>query len=268
MRSHAELDATRLAKLAEQLVRRRVEVIIANGPEAAVAATRATRSIPIVCFNLVWPEEQGLIESFAHPGRNVTGVSFYTGIETSTKRLQFLREIAPGAKRLSWLWPPDYQEKVDGGAFNVIPTLESMAGGLGFELRLHAVRKSEDIEKGLREALAWRAHAITASSEYVIHARKRVADFALQHRLPSAFPAWEIVEAGGLLSYALARAELASLVGRSLAYVDRILRGTRPADLPVERPSRYELVINLRTAKALGLTIPDTMRVRADRVVR
>jgi putative ABC transport system substrate-binding protein len=266
-RLHADLDTAQLARHAQELVRARVELIIANGPEAAVAAARATRKIPVVCFNLVWPEEQGLIVSFARPGRNVTGVAFYAGLETSTKRMEFLRELAPAAKRLSWLWPPDYQETVRGGRFNMAPKLEAAAQGLGFELRLHPVRSGADVERALADITAWGAQAITASSEYVLRARKAVADFALRNRLPSAFPAPQLVEAGGLLSYGLAATELDTLFNRSLGYVDRILRGAKPAELPVERPSRYELVINVNTARALNLSIPDALRVRVDRVV-
>lgn len=266
-RAHASLQSAHLAKLAAALVRKDVDVIIANGPEATVAAARATRRIPIVSFNLVWPEEQGLIDSFARPGRNVTGVSFYPGVEFSTKRIQFLREIAPAAKRLSWIWPPDYEETVAGGSFTMAPAFESIVKSLGFELRRHPVRRSEDIEPALAEVLAWHAQALTASGEHVVRVGRRIAEFALRHRLPSAFPSPEIVEAGGLLSYALGQGDLFGLFNRSLEYVDRILRGAHPADLPVERPSRYELVINLRTARTLGLTVPQVLLVRADRVI-
>ena len=267
-RAHANLNAGMLRKLAEGLVRKRVEVIITNGPEATVAAARATRSIPIVSFNLVWPEEQGLIDSLARPGRNVTGVSFYAGVETSAKRMEFLREVAPAAKRLSWIWPPDYEETVAGGRFSMAPAFESMARKLGFELRLHRIQKSEDIETALGEIAAWRAQALSASGEHAIRAARRIAEFALDRRLPSAFPSAAIVEAGGLLSYAVAQGDMMLLFNRSLEYVDRILRGARPADLPVERPSRYELVINLKTAKALGLAVPQALLLRADRVIR
>jgi putative ABC transport system substrate-binding protein len=129
------------------------------------------------------------------------------------------------------------------------------------------VRKSADLETAFGEMLAWPAQALMASSEYVVQARRSVAEFALRHRLPSACPSPEVVEAGGLFSYALSRAELMKLFTRSFEYVDRILRGARPADLPVERPDRYELVINLRTAKALGLKVPQAVLLRADSVI-
>src|SRR5206468_12455686 len=132
-------------------------------PEAALAAARATRTIPIVCFNLVWPEEQGLIDSFARPGRNVTGVAFYPGVEASTKRMEILRELAPSATRLSWLWPSDYERTLTGGTFRVAPAFEPIAKALGFELRLHPVRSTSDIDSALRDVLARRAHALMVS---------------------------------------------------------------------------------------------------------
>lgn len=266
-RAYAELQPERLEPLAQALIAMDVEVIIANGPEASVAAARATKTIPIVSFNLVWPEEQGLIDSYARPGRNVTGVSLYPGAEASTKRMELLREFAPAARRLSWLWPADYQRTVGGGAFDMAPTFQAIAKGLGFELRFHPLRRSEDLEPAFSEIAAWPAHALMASSEYVVQARRGVAEFALRQRLPSACPSAEVVEAGGLFSYAPGRSELFRLYDRTFEYVDRILRGARAADLPVERPNRYELVINARTAKALGLKIPQAVLLRADGLI-
>ena len=267
-RAHADLKIDMLPQLAAELVRKRVEVIVTSGPEATVVAARATKTIPIVFFNVVWPQEQGLIESFARPGRNVTGVTFYSGVEVSTKRMELLREVAPAAKRLSWLWPPDYQETVAGARFDMTPAFQAAAKALGFELRLHAIRRSEDIDTAFAEILAWRAQAMMASSEYVHRALERVVGFALSRRLPSAFPGPEFVEAGGLMSYGAGRDELRSLFFRSAEYVDRILRGALPGALPVEQPKRYELTINLPTAKALALTIPQSVLLRADRVIR
>ena len=267
-RAYADLDVERLAGLADGLVRKGVDVIVAIGPEAALAAARATRSIPIVFFGVVWPVEQGLIDSFARPGRNVTGIAFYTGVEVSNKRLEVLREIAPGAKRLSWLWPPQLAETVGGDRYDVAPVLEAAGTRLGFETRLHPVRKMADVETALADVLAVRAQAISvAGSAHLLAARLRLAEFALRHRLPTASSTVFIVEAGGLLSYAPAWAEWQTLTSRNYDYVDRILRGAKPADLPVERPSKYELVINLKTAKALGLTIPQSVLLRADRVI-
>lgn len=266
-RAYADLNAERLAGLAEELLRRGVELILTFGPEASLAAARATRTVPVVFVAVTWPVEQGLIDSFARPGRNLTGTSFYTGVEVSNKRLEFLREIAPAAKRLSWLWPSDFAETVAGGSYDMIPTMAAAATGLGFEIRFHPIRRTEDIDGAFGEITAWRAQAVAAAGAHVLAARQRIAEFALRHRLPTAYPSHEHVEAGGLLSYAPPPSELAAMGERSVAYVDRILRGAKPAELPVERPSRYELVINAKTAKALGLTIPQSLLVRADRVI-
>ena len=266
-RAFADLKVERLAGLADGLVRNGVDLIVTFGSHATLAAARATKTIPIVFFEVVWPVEQGLIDSFARPGRNLTGFAVYTGVEVTNKRLEFLREVAPAAQRLSWLWPPDFAETVAGGMFDMAPVMEKAARGLGFETRFHPIRKLEDVETALADVLAWRAQAITASGYHVAAARQRIAEFALRHRLPTAFPNQDNVEAGGLLSYALTQSEEQLLYSRGYDYVDRILRGANPSDLPVERPSKYELVINLKTAKALALTIPQALLLRADRII-
>lgn len=267
-RGYAELKAERLAGLAEELVRKRVELVIAWGPEAALAAARATRTIPVAFFSVVWPVEQGLIDSFARPGRNVTGVSYCTGVEVTNKRLEFLRDIAPAAKRLSFLWPSDYAQTLGGSQFDMVPLVESAAKGLGFETRFHPVHRAEDIDAAFAEITRWGATALAAAGSHVSVARQRIAEFALRSRLPSAFPQRDNVEAGGLLSYAPPASEFGRMFLRGLGYVDRILRGAQPADLPVERPSKYELVINLKAAKALGLTPPQSLLLRADEVIQ
>jgi putative ABC transport system substrate-binding protein len=265
--AYADRKSERLASLAEELVRQRVDVIWAVGSEPAVAAARATAVIPIVFWGVAWPVEQGLIESFAKPGRNVTGVSGYTGIEVSAKRLEFLRDIAPAARRLSWILAPDNASTVQGGTYEVKPFLEKVANKLGFEVRWHFVRKEEDLEAVFAEVLAFRAQALSIASSVVTYfARQRIAEFALRNRLPSASVFTPFAEAGILLTYS-AQDSLSTLFEKSAEYVDRVLRGTRPADLPVDRPSRYELVINVKTAQALGLAIPPTLRLRADRMI-
>jgi putative ABC transport system substrate-binding protein len=266
VRAYADRKRDRLAALAEELVRERVEVIWTEGSPAPVAA-RATRTIPIVFYGAAWPVEMGLIDSFARPGRNVTGVSFYTGIEVSAKRLEFLREIAPDAKRLSWILAPDIAGTVDGKGLDLSALVDPAARKLGYEVRYHEVRAPEDVEKALAEVLDWRAQTLSVSGGTPIYVtRQRISDFALRHRLPSASAFAPFTEAGGLLSYS-ATGLLTTLVAQSADYVDKILRGARPADLPVDRPSRYELVINLKTARALGLKVPQTLLLRADRLI-
>jgi putative tryptophan/tyrosine transport system substrate-binding protein len=259
--------AERVRALAEELVRKRVDVIWAFLPEAAVAAARATKTIPIVFVGVAWPVETGLVDSFARPGRNVTGVSAYTGIEVSTKRLEFLKEIAPTATRLSWILDSRMQEKMEGGDFDIRPLLDPAANGLGYEVRYHYVGKGEDFEPAFADILKGRAQSLAvAGSAVTVAARARIAAFALHNRLPSACASPVHVDAGCLLSYS-SYGEISELIARGVGYVDRILRGARPAELPVYRPDRYELLINLRTAKALGLQIPQSVLLRAHRVI-
>lgn len=263
----AEYRYERLPVLAENLVRKRVDVVWTTSAAAAVAAARATKSIPIVFTGVPWPAETGLIDSFARPGRNVSGVSSYTGAEVSTKRLEFLKEIAPAATRLSWILDPSLGERLDGGRFDVRPLLDPAAKALGYEVRYHHVEKSEDVDPAFAEIIAWRAQAIAvAGSAATFAARERIAAFALRNRLPSACASTAIVEAGGLLSYNSAGA-LSESLARGAKYVDQILRGANPADLPVYRPDKYELLINLATARALGLQVSQSLLLRAGRVI-
>jgi putative ABC transport system substrate-binding protein len=263
----AEYKYERLSALAEDLVRKHVDVVWATSAEAAIAAARATKSIPIVFTSAPWPVETGLIDSFARPGRNVTGVSSYTGIEVSTKRLEFLKEIAPSATRLSWILDPSLGASLDGSHFDPRPLLDPAARALGYEVRYHDIEKSEDVDPAFAEMLAWRAQAIAvAGSAATFSARERIAVFALRNRLPSACASRAVVEAGGLLSYNSGGA-LSDSLARGANYVDRILRGARPADLPVYRPDKYELLINLKTARALGLQVPQSLLLRTDRVI-
>jgi putative ABC transport system substrate-binding protein len=265
--AYADYRLERLPALAEDLIRKRVDVIWAGNGAAAIAAARATGTVPIVFLGVPWPVENGLVESFARPGRNVTGISSYTGIEVSAKRLEFLREIAPHATRLSWILDPLSEVTVAGGRFDVRPLLDPAAKGLGYDVRYHYLHKVEDIDAVLAEILDWRAQAImVAGSTATFAARERIAAFALQHRLPSATVMAALVDAGGLLSYFSATG-LTENITRSAEYVDRILRGARAAELPVQRPSTYELVLNLKTARALGLKVPRPLLLRADRTI-
>jgi putative ABC transport system substrate-binding protein len=258
----------RLPALAEDLVRRRVDVVLATSSHAAIAAARATKSIPIVFMGIPWPVETGLIDSFARPGRNVTGVSLYTGIEVSTKRLEFLKQIAPTATRLSWILDPTLAARVDGGRFDLRPLLDPAVEALGYEVRYHQVEKSEDVDPALAEILAWRAQAMAvAGSPVIFAARERIANFALRNHLPSACTGTTFVEAGHLLSYSYSRSASKELAARGANYVDRILRGAHPADLPVYRPDKYELWINLKTARALGLQVPQSLLLGAGRLI-
>jgi putative tryptophan/tyrosine transport system substrate-binding protein len=263
----ADSKTERLAAMAEELVRKRVDVILAYPDLPAIAAARATRTIPIVFVNVSWPVEQGLIESYGHPGRNVTGVSTYTGLEVSSKRLEFLKAVAPTATRLSWILGSPMEQTVDGAGFDIRPMLSQAARSLGYEVRYHFMQRNDDLDPVFAEILGSRAQALSvAGTPVTFPARERIAAFAFSNRLPTACANPFFVDAGCLLAYNAAGGGFAA-IPPSLEFVDRIFRGARPADLPVEQPSHYELVLNLKTAKALGLQVPQSVLIRAGRVI-
>jgi putative tryptophan/tyrosine transport system substrate-binding protein len=267
--AYANWKAKRLAGLAEGLVRKRVDVILTNADPPTLAAARATQTIPILFYNVLWPVEQGLINSLARPGRNLTGFALYSEIELLSKQLEFLREVAPTATRLSRLYFGANlltTETLNGARLDMTPTLEAATKHLGFETRYLTVSTPQDLDTAFSETVAGRAQAIAVGGWPFKMAE--VAEHALHHRLPSTFVFRENVVAGGLLAYATPRSEQGVLGSRYIEYLDRLLRGVSPADLPVEQPSRYELVINMKTANALGLTIPKSLLGRADEVIR
>jgi putative ABC transport system substrate-binding protein len=267
LRRFANFDARLLPGYARELVEQRVDVIRAFGPEAALAAARATRNIPIAFTGLPWPLEQGLIESFARPGRNATGISVYAGVEVTLKRLEFLRAIVPAAKRLAWMWPYHWAERLGGGHHPFEQEFEAAARGQGFEPRFYAMRATKDLDAALADMAAWHVQAIMGGDPYSTRDASKVAAFALRERVPTAYPALSAVEAGALFSYAQRIAELIAMIGRLAEIEDRLLRGEDAAAIPVERPSEYELTVNLKTAKALGLSIPQSILLRVHRVI-
>lgn len=266
-RAYADGIAGRLPELARGLVRDGCDVIVTGGAQTTLAAARATRTIPIVFGGALWPVEQGLIDSLGRPGRNVTGHAFYAGMEYSTKRVQFLREIAPSATRLSWVWPEFLfsAETMDGGRVDLHALFVAAARRQGFETRFHLTSRGQSIDSVFEEAAAWGAQAVTAAG--INEGPKRAADLAMRYRLPTIFDTRDCVEAGGLLSYGPQETSAASLASRTADYVSRILHGAKPAELPVEEPSRYLLAINTKTARTLGLTIPHSLLLRADEVI-
>jgi putative ABC transport system substrate-binding protein len=257
----------RLPQLADRLADRGVDVIWAVGAAAAVAAARATRTIPIVFWGVSAPVELGLINRLARPGGNVTGAAWSPGGELFGKQLEFIKQSAPGTTRVAWITTPSVKGTVSGSQWAPsLDVLEEPARRLGLEIRRHALQRSEDLDAILASALAWRAQAIvTSATPLSWRERERIAEFARRHRLLVTADMKDFADAGALMSYA---PDVRETVRRSLAYVDRILRGGRPADLPVEQPPRLQLVINLKTANALGLTIPPPLLVRADHVIR
>jgi len=270
-RAFADTKSDRLPRLAQELVRKRVDVILCVGDqEAMVAAARATQTIPIVVFEVFDPVEQGLVESLARPGRNVTGISLVRGPDLAMKRLQYLAAIAPSAKRLCWLWGHDTSlaTRVDGSRYDVAASLATAAQKMQFETRIYHVTDAGAIDKALADAVTWQAQALTTSGLPPYLARQEVARFALRQRWPSAFAVDEFVQAGGLMSLAVSDSEVQLLTLRWIEYIDRVLRGAKPAEMPVIGADRYELQINMKTADTLGLGIPQSILSRADRLVR
>jgi ABC-type uncharacterized transport system substrate-binding protein len=264
----AEGREDRLDDLAHSLVRRRADLIWARTSEAAIAAARATQTVPIVFANVSLPLEVGLVDSLARPGGNATGVAFVTG-DTSqpAKPLEFVRQLAPRVKRVGSIWSKHNFRMVSGGEYKGgYPLFEKSIRDLGFEYHSEDVAVSADYDAAFARLIEWRAEALLALSTPInFRERHRIAGFAKRHRLPSAHDSRPFAEAGGLIAYGPVPAEIAA---QSARHVDRVLRGARPAELPVELPSRIELTINLATAGALGLTVPQSLLLRADRLIQ
>jgi putative ABC transport system substrate-binding protein len=269
-RAYAEGNPDRVPELAAMLVAKKVDVIWANGPATAVAAARATTTIPIVFFYTALPLELGLIDSYARPGRNVTGTAWTASgvVETYSKQVQLLREIAPNARRLAVLTNADWLRTVKGDMYDAKlerAGVDAAARRLGFEVHRFVVRTAGDFEQAFAAILHWGADSLfVPAGDLVANEGKRIVDFARRHRLPDTHSFVNLVQGGGLVSYSLN--PLPSFL-RSAAYVDRILRGAKPADLPVELPSHYEIAVNLATAKTLGLKVPQSILLRADKVI-
>jgi putative ABC transport system substrate-binding protein len=256
----AEARYERLPALARELVRLRVDLIFTpDGVAATLAAKAATKTIPVVFFagDAV---ESGLVSSLARPGGNLTGLSGLTaGLDT--KRLEILKEVVPAATRVAILWNPENLTGVPQRNRIVLA-----AEALGVQPRLLEARSSSEIDKAFAVAAGERSDALLVLADPVLTSqRKRIVELAARARLPLAAAFRNFTEAGGLVSYGTNIIE----IYRQLAvYADKILKGTKPADLPVEQPTKYEFVINLKTAKALGLTIPPAVLARADEVIR
>jgi putative ABC transport system substrate-binding protein len=245
-----------LPALAAELVRLQVDVIVAAAPPAPEAARRATSTIPIVMANHADPVGSGLAASLARPGGNVTGLSLQTP-EMRLKQVQVLKEILPRLTRVAFLRNPDIPLDVQ--------ELEMMARSLGIRALVVEARTPNQIAEALSAATRERAEALSvlAGSMFFAH-RRLIADLALKGRLPSVYLLREHAEAGGLLTYGI---DVRDSFRRAAGYVDRILRGAKPGDLPVEQPTKFDLVINVKTAKALGLSIPRAVLLRADQVI-
>src|SRR5262245_33030639 len=261
---YAERKQDRSADLAAELVRLNVDIILVGGGGTWVRATKnATKTIPIVMIGVgADPVEQGLVESLARPGGNVTGITNLSS-ELGGKRLELFKEAVPKLARVAVLYVPSNPASIP----EVKEVLPAVARALGLTVRSWEVRAADDFERVFAALSRQRPDGlyVPGGGPLMFANEKRVADFALKSRLPSMYINRETVDAGGLMYYG---ADLAESYRRVAYYVDRILKGAKPADLPVERPTKFELVINLKTAKQIGLTIPQSVLYRADRVIK
>ncbi len=256
---YAEGSEERLPDLAAELVRLKVEVIVAGGSSTIRAAQHATRTIPIVMAVSYDPVGRGLVASLARPGGNTTGVSTL-GTELPGKRLELLKETVPQSARVAVLANP-----AAGGYESVMHNLTGAAQALGLQLRVVELRSAEELDTAFATMTREGVDALIVVSDPALMdgLRGRTVDLAATHRLPAMYSSRELVVAGGLMSYG---PSLPDMFQRAAYYVDRILKGAKPADLPVEQPTKFELVLNLKTAKALGITFPPTLLIQADEV--
>ena len=249
-----------LSALAAELVRMKVDVIVIEGGQAALAAKHATQTIPIVMAVIDDPVKAGLVASLARPGGNVTGLTLFAS-ELSGKRLQLLKEVVPRSTLVAVI-----RNVTHPNAADLWGETEAAARSLDLRLQSVEVRSPADLGGAFKAVTSARPSAfITLADGMLFYNRTRIVEFAAQSQLPAIYPDREFAKAGGLMAYG---PSLASNFRRAATYVDKILKGAKPADLPVEQPTKFELVINAKTAKALGLTIPLAVLARADEVIQ
>jgi ABC-type uncharacterized transport system substrate-binding protein len=254
----ADGDAQRFPDLATELVRLNVDLIVTRGTPAANAAKAATQTIPVVMATMGDP--RAIVASFARPGGNVTGVTTFS-TELTAKRIEILKELVPNLARVALLHnmgnpaaPPEWDET------------KAAARSLTAQAELLDVRREADIGPAFERAIRQRVDALVVGADGLTQAHQRtIIDLAARNKLPATYPARDFVEAGGLIAYAI---NYPDLYFRFARYADKIFKGAKPADLPVEQPSKFELVMNLATAKVLGLTVPQSLLLRADEVIR
>ena len=253
--------AERLPGILNDLIQQRVDIIVISSAAGALAAKKATTTIPVVFAAVTDPFENGLIANLAHPGGNLTGTSLAVGEGFSGKWVEFLREAVPKATSFSVLWNPGHPV-----AAVFAREAELAARALGIRLRFFEARDPKHLDTALANLEKDRSAALLVIADPIFFTqRKLIADFAIRQRLPSTFLFREFAEAGGLMSYGPSITESHR---RAAIYVDKILKGAKPSDLPVEQPTKYELVINLKTATQIGVTIPPNVLARADKVIK
>jgi len=250
----------RLAEFAEELVRLKVDVIVAGSTQSIDAARQATRTIPIVFPVTFDPVESGFVTSLARPGGNLTGLSTVNP-DAAAKRVELMKEIMPRISRLAVLRNP-----TNSGSQFPLKETEAGAKRLAIRVQVIEVRDANQLAGAFSTASKARADALIVLADALFFAhRGQVAELGIRHRLPTMFDDAQSVDAGGLISYG---ANLADLFRRAAVYVNKILKGAKPEDLPVEQPTKFEFIVNLKTAKQIGLTIPPNVLARADRVIR
>jgi putative ABC transport system substrate-binding protein len=250
----------RLPALADDLVRLKVDVLLAPSTPSALAAKNATTTIPIVFASVADPVATGLVDSLARPGGNITGHTIITAV-LAGKQLELLRETVPQLSRVAMLWNPQNPGNVLIWKESQLPARE-----LGLQLHSMEVSSADKYESAFKEATKARSTALTvAQDSLTVSNRKLITDLAEKNRLPAIYPRGDFVESGGLMSYGSDEVEPFQ---RAAVMVDKILKGAKPADLPVEQPTKFDLIIDLKAAKQIGLTIPPNVLARADRVIR
>ncbi|HEU5297259.1 MAG TPA: ABC transporter substrate-binding protein [Burkholderiaceae bacterium] len=258
----AEGRPDRLATMAEDLASRKVDLIAATPTPAAAAALKATRTIPIVGMGLVEPVALGLVVSLANPGGNLTGLTYSVGSDIYGKQLQLLKQMVPQARRVALL--------VNIGSSPAMPlivdSVKTAAASLGLQLQVVPARGPDDFDAAFASMAAEKAGSLLVMGDSVFfYHRLRLNELAMKHRLPSMSTQGQWAEAGGLIAYG---PNMSDLFRRGAGYIDKILRGAQPRHLPIEQPTKFELFINLKTAAALGLTVPQPMLLSADQVIR
>jgi ABC-type uncharacterized transport system substrate-binding protein len=257
---YAENKLERLPALADELVRLRVDIIFAASVNAARAAKNATKTIPIVFVSTADPIVAGLVDSLARPGGNLTGFTTITPVLTS-KRLDLLRETLPNLSRVALLWNPK-----NPGAAQDWKESQVSAKELGLQLHSMEVSSPDKFEAAFAEAVKANSKAIAVTLDGLINSnQKRIAELAAKHRIPVIYPRGDFTESGGLMSYGPDQVEP---YRRVASMIDKILKGTKPSDIPVEQPKKFEFAVNLKTAKQIGLTVPPNVLARADRVIK
>jgi len=256
----ADNRVDRLPALADELVRLKVDVLVTPGINEALAAKNATRTIPIVFMISADPVAAGLVDSLARPGGNITGFTDI-GAVLAGKRLELLKETVPKLSRIAVLWDPQNPSSAQVWKESQLPARE-----LGLQLHSMEVSIADKYESAFKEAIKARSGALASTSNALANSnQKRIADLATKNRLPAIYPREDWVASGGLMSYGPDRADVYK---RVVVFVDKLLKGAKPADLPVEQPTKFQFIINLKAAKQIGRTIPPHVLARADKVIR